>query len=244
MNSLINRFRVVLTLVVIALIIGCEDSDSNLNGPEEESTSYETTQVQFIHSASSTEELDLAVRDLGDNNIYLIEKETTYGHQYGFYSLYTGEREFKLYISSSNIAVAEAKITIEKEKKYTLIACDLEATIHPEILVLADTSTSPDSAKSFVRFIHAGTDVPQIQISENDNDQIIAKLNWLENSDYIEFPARTCHFNVTSTSNDTLLKVEPITLLSRNSYNIIFSGSITNLTPIPLNAKVYWETSL
>ena len=245
MTSFIIFMRLVITIIVMAFFAGCENPQSNITGTEEADPVIKgAAQMQFIHSASSTSELDLAVRNLTDDKMYLIEKEVVYGHQYGYYNLYSGEREVKLFISASNIAVAETKITIEDQKKYTIIACDLEATINPNILLLEDTTATPDSGKAFVRFVHAGTDVPTIRISEKDSSLTIARLNRLQHSGYVEFSSRTYYFNVATESDDALLIVEPITFLSGHSYCIIFSGSISNMTHIDFNAGIYRETTL
>jgi hypothetical protein len=221
--------------------IGCQDSVTQTQ-PE---TSTEIGQIQFIHSATSASELDLAIRDLDDNQLYSIEYETSYGHQYGYYDVLTGERELKIFLPSSNIAVAGVTVTVEKGQKYKLIAYDLEATINPELLVLTDTLVFPGPGATYVRFLHTGIDIPAIQISEKDSSEILCDLSWLESSNYLELQNRTYHFKIVSPqTKETILEVEPITFLSGQIYGIIFSGSTSGITAIDFNAKVYRETSI
>lgn len=227
------------------LLIGCDTSalESNGNVPEEEPPG--SAKIRFIHSASSTAELDFAYRDITDNKLYLLHSETTYGHQYGYFDFYSGEREIRMYQSYSDIAVAAAITTFDDDKKYAVIAYDYQATINPELMVLPDTLTTPQSGVSFVRFVHTGTDVSSMHIAEKDSNNVLVTLSHLANSGYFKLQARTYRFEVRTAQEQTLiLEVEPVTFLSGQSYSIVFSGSISNLTAIDFNAKVYRETSL
>ena len=242
-----NKLKIISSFMSLTIFLffsfSCNNTVTEANDSDNESS--ETAQIRFIHSASSTSELDFAYRDLTDGNFYILTHETTYGHQYGYYDFLTGEREIRLYFSYSDIAVAGAKITLKNDKKYTVIAYDYEATINPELMVLNDTLAVPDSGMSYVRFIHTGIDVSPIQISEKDSSNFISELNRLDNSNYMEFQARTYYFKVISTqSKEIILEVDPITFLSGHSYSIIFSGSISDITTIDFNAKVYRESSI
>jgi hypothetical protein len=231
--------------LVLWILIGCDTSSLESNGSVPENEPPGTAQIRFIHSASSASELDFAYRDITDNKLYLLHSETTYGHQYGYFSFYSGEREIRMCQSYSDIAVAVALATLEDDKKYLVIAYDYQATINPELMVLPDTLTTPESGVSFVRFIHTGADVSFIQIAEKDSNDVLVSLNHLANSGYFKMQARTYRFELRTTQEQTLiLEVEPITFLSGQSYSIVFSGSISDLTAIDFNAKVYRETSL
>lgn len=240
MNVLTKVFQLGIFTIFISTF-GCQDSSTQ---PEQE-TRTDYAQVQFIHSATSASELDVAIRDLDDDQLYIFESDVAYAHQYGYYDVLSGEREFKVFLPSSNITVADANVTILEDQKYTLIAYDLEATLNPDLLVLTDTLSIPDQGKSFVRFIHTGIDIPAIQISEKDSSQTLSEISWLESSNYIELQNRTYLFKIVSSlTREILLEAVPVTFLSGQVYSIIFSGSTTGITALDFNAKVYRETSI
>jgi hypothetical protein len=45
-------------------------------------------------------------------------------------------------------------------------------------------------------------------------------------------------------SQEILLEDVPVTFLPEQNYSIVFSGSVSGLTAVGFNAKVYRETSL
>jgi hypothetical protein len=231
-------------IITMLLLMGCDPVVTDENNPENPPTPG-SARIRFIHCASSTSELDLAYRDLSDSKLYLLQEKTSYGIQYGYYDLYSGEREMRLYQSYSDIAVAAVIATLEDDKKYTVIAYDYQATINPDLMVLPDTLTTPEAGMSYVRFIHTGTDLSSIRIAEQDSSTNLISLDHLAHSKYLNLQARTYKFTVQSTQTQTtVLAMEPITLLSEQCYSIIFSGSVSDLTPIDLNAQVFRETSL
>jgi hypothetical protein len=234
-----------LTLILnILLLLGCDPVVTDENTQEPPATPG-SARIRFIHCASSTSELDLAYRDLTDGRLYLLQEQTSYGIQYGYFDFFSGEREIRLYQSYSDIAVAIAITTFEDDNKYTVIAYDFQATINPDLMVLSDTLTNPEAGISFVRFIHTGTDLASIQISEQDSSTALVSLDHLAHSKYFQLQAKTYKFEVKSIQpQTTVLSVEPITFLSEQCYSIIFSGSVSDLTPIDFNAKVFRETSL
>ena len=235
-------YNYVLALILLYLF-GCTSSVNDTTAPTTQTT--ESARVRFIHSASSTSELDFAYRDLSDNNYYILQDNTVYGHQYGYYDLITGTRQIRVYFSDSQIAVTAGTITLEKDKKYSLVAYDFEATINPELMALNDTTAIPDSGYAYVRFIHLATDVDQIRIGETGNDSPVTILDKHEDSKYFTRTAQTYHFQAAVPgSAEILLENIPVTFLSRQVYTIIFSGSLTGITSVNFNALIYRETGI
>jgi hypothetical protein len=234
------KLNILLSMFVMSLFVGCVEQ---ITQTEEEVTG--SGQLRFIHCASSTGELDLTYLDLSDNNFYLAEENVVYGYQYGYYDLKTGDRVFRLYQPSNNIGVSEGKVTVENGKKYTLLAIDLEATLSDEMVALEDTLAVPDSGRTFIRFMHFGADVADLRITNRETGAEVAKLSWLDVSPYVNLNAGTYRFSITDPNGqDTFLEVSPVTFLSGNTYSFILSGTLTDLTPVEFNVKVFTETSL
>lgn len=142
MKYFINWFRSSILIVCLFTFFSCDETVTNT---DEENSEF--GRIRFIHSASSTAELDITYRDLDDNYFYAFEYETKYGHQYGYYDFLTGDRDIKVFLSLTSIAVAEADFMMSIDERLTAIAFDFEATINPELLVLSDTLAVPDSGK-------------------------------------------------------------------------------------------------
>jgi hypothetical protein len=229
--------------IFFLIVISCNNTVNDSPAPD--NSTSEVAHIRIIHSASSTSELDFTYRDISTNNFYILQEDAVYGHQYGYFDLYTGEREIKFYLSNSQIAVTGITLSLVKDQKYTLMAYDYEATVNPEILSLRDTLAVPEQGMSYIRFIHTGTDVSNIRIVNIENSENVADLSRLQNSKYLKMPAQTYHFQViTSPSNEVLVEDVPVTLLSEQIYSIVFSGSVSGITAIDFNAKIYRETSL
>ncbi len=227
-------------ILIIFLTSGCNQQTT---APQEEVTG--SGRLRFIQCASSADELDLAYQDLNDNNFYLAEENVSYGYQYGYYNLKTGDRVFRLYPTTDNIFVSEGSVTLENGKSYTMLAYDREDTINTSMLVFEDTLVSPDSGKTFVRFINLNADLTDIRIMESGDSTAAAVLPWAEAVKYMELIAGTYRFDVfDSGTQDTLLQTNPITFLSGYTYSVVFSGTLTDLTPFGFNAKVFPETVL
>jgi hypothetical protein len=230
--------------VIFLLILFACNSTVN-DSPAPETPTSEVAHVRLIHSASSSAGLDFTYKDVSDNYYYVLQEDATYGNQYGYFDLYTGQRQLKVYLSNSQIAVADITLSLVKDQKYTLVACDYEATINPKLLAFDDTLAIPESEMSYVRFIHAGADVSRILVSDNDDDTTVAALDRLQASAYIKLPSQTYRFRAsTNQPQDILIEDIPVTFLPGQNYSIVFSGSVSGLTAIGFNAKVYRETSL
>jgi hypothetical protein len=220
--------------------VGCQEQ---VNQPADSTTA--TGRMRFIQAASNADELDFAYQDLSDYNFYLAEENVSYGYQYGYYALITGIRIFRLYETNGNVVVSEGSVNIENAKIYTMMAFDYKDSISTSMIAYEDTLASPDSGEAFVRFINSCADLTDIRISDNENNNTLAVLSWLETSGYRNLAAGTYRFNVFgSTEQDTLLKTRAVTFDSGSVYTMILSGTITDLTPIPFNSKVFKDTSL
>lgn len=229
---------VILLIIVGLLVTNCE----TITGTEDDELAY----VRFIHMAAGTDEIDFIYKDLDDDYYYVIVYEVTYGEQYGYYYFVAdSNRNFRAYLSGTNLVVASATITLEEDGKYSILATDFGTSINPSLLVISDTTITPSSGKVFLRFLHASADAPELDIIGDKGVFTVTNLSQYQNSTYTELDAGTYEYSVVSSDTGSeLLHVDAMTLISGVSYIIILSGSISGLPGPEFNAKIYQETSV
>jgi hypothetical protein len=232
------------SIMFFILISGCSDPvEYTDNTTEEDPNTY--GQIRFIHSASSTSNIDVAYRDLVDKSFYTYTYDAVYGNQYGYSTFISGKREFRIYIPNTNTFIADCKFDLEEDQIYSLIAFDYEAALDTNIMVIRDTVTDVQNGFALLRMIHLCSDIDAVFIGEKDSTETLAELDHLERSAYMNLPARTYRFNVRSkASGEVLQNLEPVTLQSGLIYTGILSGSVSDLTPIELNMIFYIDTSI
>ncbi|MBN1408875.1 MAG: DUF4397 domain-containing protein [Calditrichaceae bacterium] len=237
--------KIFLPLLVLILILGCSDPVEYTEDYDNTNTSTTTGLLRFIHAASTTDNLVLNYRDLDSDTYETFISGPEYGFQYGYYSFRTGVREFAAFEANTSIKIAQTKFELEENKKYSLIAFDYDATLSPDLLVLEDTLSVPDSAYSFVRFLHLASGVGTIEIEDLDYVQVLTELDANAYSVYLNLQSRTYFLNVRlqSTQQNLLYKI-PATFLSGVTYTVILSGSINSLTPVELNMNILRDESI
>jgi hypothetical protein len=225
---------VVWSMVMVVGFWGCSKNSTDSD------TSYAS--VRFIHSSPSSGLIDFAYLGQDVNYYYSIVTEAAYGGQYGYFSLATDSRSFRAYTSETSLSIASITFSLEENRKYSIIADDLEAAINPTLLGIEDTTAIPDSGKAFLRFIHISADAPDLDIVKADSSLLITDLKRYNASAYVEMDAGTYDFSaVTSGSENTVLTLPPLTLTSGINYSVIFSGSAYGLPGAELNVKIYPE---
>jgi hypothetical protein len=237
---------IVYLMPAVISLTGCTTTLTDSNTATNDQTQNSgTSSIRFIHAASSGGELDFAYWSSADQQYYLIQSETTYGHQYGYFDFSSGSLTVKAYPSFSNISVSRGDIALADGKRYSFIVHDYQATVDTEMLIVADTLVLPSAGMAFIRFINLGTDAPVVSISEQDSSQILTNVSPFDYSRYLQVAAGTYRFTVKDYySQEILIQINPQTFLSTKNYTIILSGSLTGLTAISFNAMVYRDTGL
>ncbi len=225
----------VLPLLALLFFSACapDISEPNDNLP--------SAQVQFIHAASTTEELDFAVMNTVGATLLYVQRGTQYGRQYRYHFFKTGERDFRLLLSGTTLNVARTIRTLEANTKLTALAIDAGNTIDTLILMAQDTLATPSAGKAFIRFIHASSDADIISItSQGVSIQNFARRDI---SPYFTVDAGTREFTI-QFSDNTALRI-PQTFASRGVYTLVISGFRNpSGSQVPLNVSSFLETSL
>lgn len=238
--------KVLITYILLTFFWSCSDPVEYTEDDTDTASSTTFGLIRFIQSASTLENLVLEYRDLATDSWVTFLSNTEYGSQYGYYRFRTGEREFRAFEQPySSMIITKGSFELEEDKKYSIIAYDYDATINPGFMILEDTSATADSALSFVRFIHLGSDAGLIAIEDTVKAETLVELDREEHSNYFTLPAQTYSFIVRSKSTEqTLLHDVRATFLSGMTYTIIISGSIDGMTSVDLNMNILRDISI
>jgi len=228
------------SLILVALLIaGCD------NGSTDSGEEYVYASVRFIHSAPNTEQIDFAYIVYDSDYYANAVEEVSYGEQNGYFGFVAGSRSFRAYLSGTSLSVANVTVTLAENGKYTIVANDLDATINPDLLAIADTTQIAPEGKSFLRFLNVSADAPDMDIKRADSSLLVTGLGRYEASGYIELDAGTYRFTAVSSGSDIqLLALDPLTFTSTVCYTVILSGTAYALPGAQLNAKIYQETGV
>ncbi|TKJ42312.1 hypothetical protein CEE37_01130 [candidate division LCP-89 bacterium B3_LCP] len=229
-----------ISCLILLCLSGCTKSV-----PTADTAPTPSGEVRFIHSAASTGALDFTYLSL-DWNVYVSAvSDAVYGYQYGYYDFRADNRTFQTYLANTNIAVANVAFYLTDNFRYSVLAVDLDATINPELIALADTLALPPDGKAFLRFLHASADAPTLDILHPDSTKLVSELAQYDASPYLTLDQGTYSFSVNSSSSEEeLVVLDPVTVISGNNYTGVLSGSIDGLPGPVFNIKLYQETSL
>ena len=237
-----NAISVICLVLIIAWSIVFSGCDEGITNSE---PIYEYGRVGFIHAAASTGEIDFTYLSLEQPIFEYIFQGATYGGQYGYYSFVTGPRSFQVYLTNTNISVANVTLPLAVDEKYTIIAHDLDATINPELLTFPDTLALPADGKAFLRFIHVSADAPDLDVHDANDSLLVSTLEHYQTSGYLELDAATYEFDIYfSDSLEPYTTLDPFTLISGNNYTVVLSGSVDGLPGPAFDGKLFFETGL
>ena len=245
MNRYLKLTGVLLFTVIGLMVSGCGESVTESEEVTTPTESTEEAEIRFIHSAASTDEIDIYYLDLNNDIFEGIISNAEYGKQYGYYSFNSGTRSFEVYLAGTNLTGATVTGEFEDGGKYSVIATDFDATLNPSLIVFPDTTDAPPIGSAFLRFIHASADAHDIDILGGDDTPIVESLSLYQAAAYIEIDAGTTVYRaVSSDSGIDHPRLDAITLLSGVSYTAILSGSVNGLPGPGFNLKMYPETSI
>ncbi len=247
MKTILKLSMYTLFIILLMSILGCDNSalQPEDNAPVDPDPEQGIADFRFIHAASGTGSLDILYYSVNDGQYYSLQKDVSYGNQYGYYSFYTRDLDILTVTANTDLVVSQGTVPLQDNQKYTLVAHDFEATINPKLMILNDTLTTPASGYAFVRFIHLGNDVGTIFIKEKDQSTSLLQLDQNNHSPYHQMEARTYKFTVSlSDTGQVVQDLSPVTFLQKNRYTYIISGSLYELTDVELNGKSYVENSV
>lgn len=204
-----------LLLIPILFAAGC-DSDDNGTTPQ-----VETSKVRVIHASYDAPGVDIAV----DGAVAVSNLE--YGESSGYAEIESGVRNIKVTPAGATTPVViEANLPVEANKEYTVIAVNELASIEP---ILAEDFRTPNSQKSKIRFVHASTDAPAVDIKVGSGTAapVFADVEFKEITSYVEVDAGSYQFVVTPAgSSSEVVVFDPIAVQNGMVYTVIALGTL------------------
>ncbi len=222
-------------LPILALTSACAPDITEPND------SLPSAQVRFIHSASTTGQLDFAVMNTIGATLLYVQRETEYGRQYRYDFFKTGERDFRLLPSRTTLNIARTVVTLDANLKFTAFAVDAENAVDTLLLIAQDTLATPSEGKAFVRFIHASSDAGAISIAGENVS--VSNFERRGISPYFTLDAGSYNFTIQFSDNTTL--TVPQIFFSQGVYTLVISGfRNAGSSQVPLNVRSYLDVSL
>lgn len=238
-----NKISLAIITGIVFLFFGCDSEIADSATITEEEETYSI--LKIVHASSSTGLVDIDCNTYGsDDSYYLLVEDAAYQNSYGPGEFYSGDRTFRVTRDGTTIVATEQTINLAEDLNYTILLVDYNATLSPTFLIVEDTLDLPPDESSFLRFIHASTDAPLMNIEAN-NGQKIEDLDLYGTSHYLRMDEGTYAFTITDVaSGGILLTTQYMTLLGGVNYTIVLSGSIDNMTDVELNAFIIQDTSI
>jgi hypothetical protein len=194
------RFRNFVLLAVAALFVGACDDDEITN-----STPAPAALVRFVNAIVDTGTVDFRFVDQVENLPTFLG--VPFRGSSGVYQrVAPGTRPVRIFVNSSNPALASIRlvdktITLEVDKRYTLVYAGRAAANQDTLVVIEDDAAhpTPSGTNIAVRSLHVavGTGAVDVYIGNSGTDPVaapVAQTNsvaYLARSPYVTIPARS-----------------------------------------------------
>lgn len=222
---------VLMMAIVAAVFIACDGKDEPPVG-----SGSPKAMVRVIHASYDAPDVDIrvdgavAVAGLG------------YAATSGYAGIDQGSRNITVTPSGATTPIVlDLDVTVAVNQSYTVVAVDELSQIDA---VYAHDLRSPNPSKAKVRFIHASSDAPAVDIKVNSGTgaTVFSNRAFKSISDYVEVDAGAYTFAVTatgSTAEEALFK--PIGLQNGRVYTIVALGTLNNTDAYPFRVRVYTD---
>ncbi len=179
------------------------------------------TQIRVAHLSPDAPNVDVWV----DGSVAL--EDVPYEAVSGYLELAAGEHRIQITpTDETEPIVIDATVTFEAGAAYTVAATGLlgEDDLSPVVLQ-DDLSTDEDQAK--VRFVHASTDAPSVDVAVAGGPVLFADVPFREGSDYAAVDPATYDLEVRPAgTTDVALNVPGVTFEAGSNYTIFAIGQL------------------
>jgi hypothetical protein len=175
--------------------------------------------LRFIHASPDAPAVNIMV----DGRIAF--PHLTYGRVTHYIMLESDTYNVKVVSADrSQTVVIDADLSLESDKRYTVMAVGELANIEP--LVLEDDTETPEWGKAKVRVVHASPDAPAVDVTVKDGDTLFSNVSFKDATDFQPVDAGTYNLEVGGTGGGDVVLTIPWASLS--------SGSATTLVVLGL----------
>lgn len=143
----------------------------------------------------------------------------------GYFQLNTGDYNAKFTIATNTTSVITKKITIAKDKIYTLFLIDKSDKL--DYLVTTD-DLSKNTDKAFVRFINLSPDAASLDLAVKGGATIVGDKAYKAVSDFVEIDPKAYEFSIKNKgAADAKLNLASVDVIKGKYYTVIATGLTT-----------------
>lgn len=223
---------VLIMAIVAALFVACNDRGDD----KAVDSGNPKANVRVIHASYDAPDVDVRV----DGTVAVAG--LGYGATSGYAQVDQGSRNVTVTPAGATTPVAiDLDLSVVVNKSYTVVALDQFSAIDA---VLQEDLRTPTANKAKVRFIHAATDAPAVDIKLNSGSgtTVFSNRAFKSISDYIEVDAGPYAFAVTATgltTEEALFK--SIGLQNGKVYTIVALGTLNKTDGYPFRVRVFTD---
>jgi len=154
--------------------------------------------IGFVHASPGTGALDFIVDNQKANN-----KDFTYTNDLGYFGAYPGTRLFGITKKDSAKYITHTNVTLQSGVFYSAFVIDVLPS--PNILVVQDDLTAPETGKAKIRFINLSPDAPALDLAvEGTSAALVTGKAYKEASAFISIdPSASYNFQIKESNNIT-----------------------------------------
>lgn len=222
-----------MSLALVAFVAACDDDDNGV-GPTPEQTA-----IRVIHLSPDAPAVDVVV----DGSVEV--SDLAFGEPSGYTGVEPGTRSIEVTPTGDTATtVITTDLDVQENTSYTVFAIGELASIQA---IVAEDNRSPNSTAAKVRFVHASSDAPSVDIRQNagDGEIVFTDAAFGEVTDYVELDEGAYSFVVTPTGTNTEVAVfDPITVEDGGVYTVVAYGTVDNTDETPFTVRVFVDNNV
>lgn len=180
--------------------------------------------VSIYHASPDAPSLDLVV-----DNRQVNFGPFRYSDHSGYLNFYTGDRNLKFTPANAVSALIDTTFNVAQGNAYSIFVINrLSAGL--ETLIVADSTSAPESRKAMVRFVNLSPDAPAFNVATTDSGagQLFENISFKGATSFKQVDAGTYTFNVQEAGTQTTsVSAKDVAISPGGYYTIITRGFIT-----------------
>lgn len=228
----IKRFLTpIFALSALVLVAACgDDDDSSIADTGE-------ARIRVIHASHDGPAVNVwvdgqqAISGLG------------FGKSSGFLSVMAGTRAVKVNVAQSGATLIDTKLDLSDGQDYTVFAVNKAASIEA---VVSSDERAPASGKAKVRFVHASSDAPavDIRVGSASGTAVFSNAAFKSRSSYVTVDSGAYSFVVTPAGKEqAVVSFDPATLEAGKVYTVMAIGTLEAKDSHPFVVRVFVDNA-
>jgi len=134
--------------------------------------------------------------------------------------------------------IGPVDLTFDADKKYTVAASDLLASIDANVF---EAGFTPADGNVGVRVVHLSSDTPNVDdLTQDGATKVVSDLAYPDATGYLDLPAASYDLKVCATADNTVCPLDPgaLDLVAGTSYSVFAVGSLAATIAVPATDTV------